>query len=58
MILVQFFGGIVVNHKCFYCTNDIEENEAHFVTFHMTNVEKEETLCHECYQEWLQGMKG
>ncbi|MCQ6279550.1 hypothetical protein [Bacillus sp. EB600] len=47
-----------MSHKCFYCTNDIEENEIHFVTFDMTTIEKEEVLCHECYQEWLQGIKG
>jgi uncharacterized CHY-type Zn-finger protein len=47
-----------VNYNCFYCTNDIDEHEIHFVTFHMTNTEKEETLCPECYQEWLQGTKG
>ncbi|MDP4106851.1 MAG: hypothetical protein Q8935_18100 [Bacillota bacterium] len=47
-----------MSHKCFYCSNDIKENQIHFVTFHVTNNEKEETLCHECYQEWLQGING
>jgi hypothetical protein len=47
-----------VSHTCFYCSNDIEENEIHLVTFEVTNNEREESLCHECYQEWLQGIKG
>jgi hypothetical protein len=44
--------------KCFYCSNDTEENNIHFVTFQVTNTDKEEVLCDECYQEWLQGIKG
>ncbi len=45
-------------HKCFYCSNEIEENKFHIVTFHVSNMEREEKLCGECYQEWLQGIKG
>jgi hypothetical protein len=44
--------------KCFYCINEIEENQLHQVTFISSNKERHETLCHECYQEWLQGVKG
>lgn len=47
-----------MNQKCFYCTNDTEENEIHFVTFQMSDKERVETLCNGCYQEWLQGIKG
>jgi len=43
---------------CFYCINEIEEKQLHHVTFLTSNREKDETLCDECYQEWLQGMKG
>ena len=28
------------------------------VTFQVTEMEREEILCDECYQEWLQGIKG
>ena len=51
-------GGILMSQTCFYCTNQTEEKEKHFVTFHVTNTAKEEILCDECYQEWLHGMKG
>ena len=44
--------------KYFYCSNDIEENNIHLVTFQVTNTDKEEVLCDECYQDWLQGIKG
>lgn len=44
--------------ECFYCTKDTPEKEMHFVSFTMTNMMKEEVLCKECYQEWLQGIKG
>jgi hypothetical protein len=47
-----------MTQKCFYCTDDTEENEIHLVTFHVTNVDRDEILCDECYQEWLQGIKG
>ncbi|WP_202171387.1 hypothetical protein [Bacillus sp. USDA818B3_A] len=43
---------------CFYCTDEIEERQLHYVPFVSSNEEREETLCHECYQEWLQGIKG
>ncbi|MEH6946125.1 hypothetical protein [Peribacillus asahii] len=47
-----------MSEKCFYCTNDIQENGIHHVTFHVTDEHRDETLCDECYQEWLQGIKG
>ncbi|MED1468916.1 hypothetical protein [Bacillus salipaludis] len=47
-----------MSEKCFYCTNDIEQDQHHNVTFVTSNVERDETLCHECYQEWLHGLKG
>ena len=47
-----------MSQTCFYCTDEMEDKESHFVTFHVSNMEQEEVLCHECYQEWLQGIKG
>ena len=47
-----------MSEKCFYCTNYMEENEIHLVAFQVTQMEREEILCDECYQEWLQGIKG
>jgi hypothetical protein len=47
-----------MGHTCFYCTNEIEEGKLHEVTFFASNTEREEKLCQECYQEWLQGVKG
>jgi hypothetical protein len=44
--------------KCFYCVNEIEEKQHHYVTFLSSNNERDEILCDECYQEWLQGVKG
>ncbi|MCQ6276986.1 hypothetical protein JMM81_19100 [Bacillus sp. V3B] len=46
-----------MTNECFYCTHDAGENESHLVTFHVTNSEREEILCEECYQEWLHGIK-
>ncbi|WHX99724.1 hypothetical protein [Neobacillus sp. DY30] len=47
-----------MQEKCFYCVNEIEEKQHHYVTFLSSNTERDEILCHECYQEWLQGVKG
>jgi len=55
---IQQLGGCHMSYQCFYCTNETEENGVHHVTFHMANSEREELLCDECYQEWLQGIKG
>jgi hypothetical protein len=44
--------------KCFYCTTDIEERQLHYVSFVSSNKERDESLCDECYQEWLHGLKG
>lgn len=46
-----------MSKTCFYCVNEIEENKHHYVTFLTSNSEREETLCAECYQEWLHGVK-
>ncbi|MET3698506.1 hypothetical protein SAMN05877753_109146 [Bacillus oleivorans] len=43
--------------QCFYCTKEVDDNQLHFVTFLSSMSEREETLCDECYQEWLQGIK-
>ncbi|WP_394238966.1 hypothetical protein [Niallia oryzisoli] len=47
-----------MSQQCFYCANDTEKDVIHHVTFHVSNSEREELLCEECYQEWLQGIKG
>lgn len=47
-----------MDDKCFYCTDEIAEREIHYVSFVSANEEREELLCHECYQEWLHGIKG
>ncbi|WP_195891949.1 hypothetical protein [Neobacillus dielmonensis] len=47
-----------MSEKCFYCSNDIEENQLHLVSFITSNEERNESLCDECYQEWLHGIKG
>jgi hypothetical protein len=47
-----------MREKCFYCVDEIEDQKHHYVTFLRSNTESDEILCHECYQEWLQGLKG
>lgn len=47
-----------MSHQCFYCTNETNEKEIHHVTFHVSDTDKDEILCSECYQEWLHGIKG
>jgi len=47
-----------MNHTCFYCTTEIEEGQLHEVAFLSSQTERHEKLCEECYQEWLQGVKG
>jgi hypothetical protein len=47
-----------MGEKCFYCTDELDESQRHFVTFVSSNQERDETLCPDCYQEWLQGLKG
>lgn len=47
-----------MNQPCFYCSNDTDVHEIHLVTFQVTQGEREEILCDECYKEWLQGIKG
>ncbi|GHI01551.1 hypothetical protein [Neobacillus kokaensis] len=46
-----------MSDKCFYCANDLEERQMHYVSFVASNQERDETLCTECYQEWLHGIK-
>ena len=47
-----------MGEKCFYCTDELEDRQQHFVAFITSNGEREEALCSDCYQEWLQGIKG
>jgi len=44
--------------NCFYCTSEIEKDNLHYAPFISSNKERDEALCDECYQEWLQGIKG
>lgn len=49
-----------MSYQCFYCEHEIERRQVHFVTFvnaDIDHVEREEALCDECYQEWLEGIK-
>ncbi|NRD76264.1 hypothetical protein HPT25_02035 [Bacillus sp. BRMEA1] len=47
-----------MSKKCFYCMNEMEEREIHYVSFVSSDQERDELLCDECYQEWLHGLKG
>lgn len=49
--------GQSMNETCFYCQCDCDD-KVHYVSFHTNGEEREEALCPECYEEWLQGMKG
>ncbi|MEH7124759.1 hypothetical protein V7122_22790 [Bacillus sp. JJ1532] len=44
-------------NQCFYCNSETGEKELHQVTFYVSNMDKDEILCPECYQEWLHGIK-
>ncbi|MED3625389.1 hypothetical protein [Neobacillus thermocopriae] len=44
--------------NCFYCSEELNEKERHYVSFFSENTERDEPLCKECYQEWLHGIKG
>jgi hypothetical protein len=46
-----------MNHICFYCEHVIKVQKEYLVSFYIQNEEREETLCSECYKEWLQGLK-
>ncbi|WP_170971559.1 hypothetical protein [Peribacillus simplex] len=47
-----------MTHQCFYCSDVTEDKKIHVVTFQVTDTDRNEMLCDECYQEWLQGIKG
>ncbi|WP_172799244.1 hypothetical protein [Bacillus sp. FJAT-29814] len=47
-----------MSEKCFYCTDELDERQRHFVSFVSSNQERDEILCPDCYQDWLQGLKG
>ncbi|WP_222860470.1 hypothetical protein [Bacillus rubiinfantis] len=47
-----------MGETCFYCANEVEDQKRHVVSFTTSNQDREETLCRDCYQEWLQGIKG
>ncbi|MEH7222761.1 hypothetical protein V7112_03015 [Bacillus sp. JJ1566] len=43
--------------NCFYCQDAFEKERFHYVAFVNVDGEREETLCKECYQEWLAEMR-
>ncbi|WP_199880792.1 hypothetical protein [Bacillus massiliglaciei] len=45
-------------NECFYCSTATDDKKFHQVSFHLSEDIREEILCDECYQEWLQGIKG
>ena len=51
------YGGYMMGEKCFYCTDEIEGNQLHLITFDVADQEREEVLCKGCYHEWLHGIK-
>jgi hypothetical protein len=46
-----------MNETCFYCQCECDD-QVHYVSFYVSNEEREEALCPECYKEWLNGIKG
>jgi hypothetical protein len=47
-----------MSEKCFYCTNEMDAREIHYVSFVSADEERDELLCDECYREWLHGLNG
>lgn len=47
-----------MSYRCFYCDHEIDPYEMHMVTLNIMDDERDEFLCDECYQEWLEGLKG
>lgn len=45
-----------MDEQCFYC-NDAIEDGYYFGSFQQKNELLEKPLCHDCYQEWLEGIK-
>jgi len=43
--------------NCFYCQDPFQNERFHYVAFVNVEGEREETLCKECYKEWLEGIK-
>ncbi|MFT4415070.1 hypothetical protein ACLM5H_14510 [Fredinandcohnia humi] len=46
-----------MSSQCFYCQYPFEDERFHYVAFVNIDSEREETLCKDCYKEWLQGIK-
>lgn len=47
-----------MSSTCFYCQHSFEEQKKyHYVAFVNVDTEREEVLCGEYYQEWLEGTK-
>ncbi|MRH43912.1 hypothetical protein GH741_14815 [Aquibacillus halophilus] len=45
------------NYQCFYCDDSLTENGLRRINFFHNELEREETLCVDCYSEWLHGIK-
>ncbi|WP_222599241.1 hypothetical protein [Aquibacillus kalidii] len=42
---------------CFYCDESITDEKMHHISFFHNEEDRNEILCRECYNEWLQGIK-
>jgi len=47
-----------MNKTCFYCNDEVEERNEFPISILKDFREEEKTLCHVCYNEWLEGIKG
>ncbi len=49
-----------MDYQCYYCENTAQQAQAHSITiYNETGVEDRlEVLCDDCYDEWLQSLKG
>ncbi|WP_169917340.1 hypothetical protein [Alkalihalobacterium alkalinitrilicum] len=46
-----------MDHQCFYCNSELEENSIQYASFIQESDHIEQPLCKECYKEWLAGIK-
>ncbi|UOE95581.1 MULTISPECIES: hypothetical protein [Bacillaceae] len=46
-----------MENECFYCNYEIED-KFHMVAFLQADEQVEKPLCPNCYQDWLEGIKG
>ncbi|WP_407268650.1 hypothetical protein [Radiobacillus sp. PE A8.2] len=46
-----------MNTQCFYCDDAITGKAIRHISFFHNENDREETLCPDCYKEWLEGNK-